>query len=78
MPIQIWGVESRRQDISVLETALAIQGISDYEVQIFPDSVADSWEDNLLLISSLGSFAGQEAIERALPFLRPAEVRRAS
>lgn len=78
MSIHIWGTESRREDVAALETVLTNEGISDYHVEIFPETVADSWEDNPLLITSLGSFAGQEAIERALPFLRPTEVKRAS
>ena len=75
MIIKIWGAESNQQAVDDLGTALRSAGIRDFIIEIFPDAVAASWEDSPLMISPLGSFAGMEAIQRAVPYLRPSPER---
>lgn len=72
MEVNIWGTQSRRGDVSTVEVVLKRHGISDYQIEIFPESVGLGWEDNPVMITSLGSFAGIGEIRRVIPFLRRA------
>lgn len=68
MPYYLWGTERRKGDLNEIAGFLASAGV-DCEQRVFPDSAASEWEDELLLITGLGSFAGKVAIRRAVPFL---------